>query len=186
MRTLRALLTAALSALTLLLPAAPATALPQEQAPPPACADVEGFHKLDFWIGDWEVVSPDGTPQGTNRIEKVLSGCALLEHWRGAGGDEGKSVFFYNHLSDTWKQVWITARATAVGGLKEKQLVEELEDGSVRFQGVLILPSGQSVLDRTTLTPLESGEVRQVIEYSDNGGVEWHPLFTGIYRPRET
>lgn len=161
-------------------------AIAQLAPPPPACEEIEGFHKLDFWVGEWDVVGPDGTPQGSNRIEKILAGCAILEHWEGAGGSTGKSIFYYNHLTDTWKQVWVTSRATATGGVKEKELIEELPDGGVRFQGTIALPDGSSVLDRTTLTPLPDGRVRQVIEYSSDGGEQWNPLFTGIYEPRQS
>ncbi len=176
-------LATALSLVLLTILAAPAGA---QQSAPPSCDSVPGFHQLDFWVGEWDVVDPDGEPQGTNRIEKILSGCAIMEHWEGAGGSAGASLFYYDHLAHTWKQVWVTERATAPGGVKEKRLVEELPDGGLRFQGVITRPDGHTFLDRTTLTPLDEGRVQQVIETSTDGGAEWQRRFVGIYLPRDS
>lgn len=54
------------------------------QAPPSAVAQAacegEGFHRLDFWLGEW-VVRAGGQQVGTNRIVAILGGCAIEEHW---------------------------------------------------------------------------------------------------------
>ena len=166
----------------------------QRRQPPPSCEDTPGFHKLDFWVGEWDVFSGADYSQkvGTNRIEKILDGCAVMEHWTDAGGGVGKSLFFYTPATDTWKQVWVTENATRPGGVKEKTMVdipaaEELPEGATRFQGTITRPNGSTYLDRTTLTPMEGGEgkVRQVIEVSTDGGENWRTAFDAIYVPRE-
>jgi hypothetical protein len=50
----------------------------------------------------------------------------------------------------------------------------------VRFQGAIPLPGGGQYLDRTTLTPLEDGAVRQVIEVSRDGE-SWRTVFDAVY-----
>jgi len=148
------------------------------------CDSVPGFHALDFWVGQWEVV--DSTRQrhfGRNRIEKVLDGCAVTETWMADGGGDGMSLFYYNALTDVWKQVWVTENATRPGGLKEKRLVARFEDGSIRFQGELPRQDGGTYLDRTTLTPLPDGAVRQHIEISVDGGATWRTTFDAHYLP---
>lgn len=149
------------------------------QGAPPACGEVPGFHALDFWLGEWEVRIGDRLA-GSNRISPILDGCAVREEWTGASGGRGESLFYYLPATDEWKQVWVTARATASGGVKEKRLVERLDDGSLRFQGTIATPDGGSYLDRTTLTPLEGDHVRQVIEVSRDGE-EWTSVFDAIY-----
>lgn len=144
------------------------------------CDDHEGFQRLDFWLGEW-VVYVGERRVGTNRIEKILAGCAIMEHWTDAGGGEGKSLFFYNPTTDHWKQVWVTQDATRPGGLKEKELIERFESGAVRFQGEIPLPGDRSYLDRTTLTPLPDGSVTQVIEVSRDGGQSWDVSFDARY-----
>lgn len=147
----------------------------------PPCEEVEGFHRLDFWVGEWDVYVGE-RKVGTNRIEKILDGCAIMEHWAGAEGSEGRSLFYYSAPKDEWKQVWVTSNATRVAGLKEKTLIERFEDGGVRFQGRIPLPDGTEAIDRTTLTPLPDGTVRQLIEASMDGE-EWRTNFDAIYRP---
>jgi hypothetical protein len=150
--------------------------------PTPRCADEDVYGVLDFWIGEWDVYVDDKLV-GENRIEKILSGCAVLEHWRGAGGGEGKSLFYVSGRG-TWKQVWVTEWATRPGGVKEKTLQVVETPDTVRFQGRMVLPDGGSYLDRTTLTRLASGEVRQVIETSTDDGESWTAGFDAIYRRR--
>ena len=53
----------------------------------------------------------------------------------------------------------------------------------MRFQGEIALPSGNTCFDRTTLTPLEEGKVRQVIEVSRDGGQKWRVTFDAVYVP---
>ncbi len=166
--------TAGLLAVSVFLLSAPL----QAQTP---CAEVAGFQVLDFWVGEWTVVDAEGTAQGVNRIEKILEGCALLEHWTGSEGSEGKSLFYYMPATDQWKQVWVTQQATRTGGLKEKQLIETFDDGGVRFQGEIPIDATRTYLDRTTLTPLSDGRVHQVIEYSTDSGQTWNMAFDAFY-----
>jgi hypothetical protein len=157
--------------------------LAETAAPKPSCDDPP-YRLLDFWVGEWRVVDEAGVHQGDNRIEKILNGCAILEHWTGNGGSEGKSLFYLDRAAGHWKQVWVTDNATRPGGLKEKHLIEKLEQGAVRFQGVIQRPDGSSYLDRTTLSPQPDGSVRQHIQTSADDGVTWRAGWVGIYRPQ--
>ena len=151
-------------------------------AAPPACGDAPAGRWLDFWIGEWTVTA-GGQHAGDNRIERAAGGCALLEHWQDRRGSTGVSLFFFSPASATWRQVWVTDRAAAPGGVKEKELVARYPDGSVRFQGAW--RAGDAVvLDRTTLTPRPDGSVRQLIETSRDGGATWTAGFDAIYTPR--
>jgi hypothetical protein len=153
-----------------------------QSASPESCVENDAFSALDFWIGEWTVHVAD-QQVGTNRIEKILNGCAVVEHWVDVGGGRGQSLFYYIPADDEWKQVWVTEQATVTGGVKEKRLVARLADGSVRFQGEIALPQAGSYLDRTTLTPLPEGRVRQHIEVSRDGGATWTTTFDAEYRP---
>jgi len=142
---------------------------------PESCSGAE-YHALDFWLGDWKVTSPEGEKQGTNHIQAILGGCAIREQWTDVMGGQGESFFYYDRSLARWKQVWVTSRGT----WKEKTQVDG-PSGAVRFQGQVPRPKGGTVLDRTTLTPLPDGGVRQVIEVSADGGKTWQP-WEGIYR----
>ena len=155
----------------------PTAAASASQALDAGACDTEPYHQLDFWVGSWDVRLADGRQVGTNVIEKALDGCAIFEHWRDVGGAEGKSLFYYHRVQKRWKQIWVTDS----GPVKEKEMVEA-PPGSVRFQGALPLAEGGSILDRTTLTPLPDGRVRQLIEQSSDGGTAWRTGFEGYYR----
>lgn len=148
-----------------------------------SCNDDPGFHELDFWLGDWTVKA--GTRVvGTNRIVKILNGCAVMENWVASDGSEGKSLFYYDSNQKTWHQVWVTDAAYAPGGLKEKTLVEHLRGGGLRFQGEITRADGGSYLDRTSLIPRSDGTVRQWIQVSTDGGEMWTSVFDAIYERR--
>lgn len=152
-----------------------------QDAPPTACEDSPRYHELDFWVGEWKVYVGDDLA-GHNRIEKTLEGCAIIENWSARDGGEGKSLFFVDY-DGHWAQIWVSQWAMTPGGVKEKVMVTDPPAGSVRFQGVIRHPDAGSWLDRTTLTPLENGTVRQLIEISQDNGATWNPTFDAIYRP---
>lgn len=165
-------------------PLAPRSSDAAPAADAPACASHPVFAMLDFWIGDWEVFA-GGAKVGDNRVAKALQGCAIAESWSAADGGAGQSLFYVDPAEMRWKQVWVTGRALAPGGLKEKRVVETLPGGSLRFQGVVRDQAGRSWLDRTTLAPLPDGTVRQHIEISTDEGASWTTSFDAIYRRRQ-
>lgn len=136
------------------------------------------FHQLDFWVGSWDVVGTSGEKLGSNRIDRILNGCAIQENWSESSG-EGKSLFYYQPAEKRWRQVWVTDTATEPGGVKEKHAVA-VEAGGMRFQGELVI-GGRIVLDRTTLKLQPDGRVRQSIETSADGGVTWKTQFDALY-----
>ena len=170
-----------ISVLIVQVAAAPVPAVAEQE--PATCSTTAGFQRLDFWLGHWDVYVGD-RKVGENHIEKILEGCAITEHWQGSGGGGGRSLFYYLPASDTWKQVWVTGQATRPGGVKEKTLVEEMAGGGVRFQGEIVLSSGRTYLDRTTLTPQDGGRVKQVVEVSRDGGTSWKTTFDAVYIPQ--
>jgi hypothetical protein len=147
-----------------------------------ACGSPE-YHQLDFWVGTWEVTSASGEKLGTNRIERILKGCAVQENWSEPDGAEGKSLFYYAPDAKRWNQVWVTDSATDLGGLKEKHSIAADHDG-VRFQGELLVAGGKTLLDRTTLKLQPDRRVRQTIETSADGGATWKVQFDGFYSRR--
>jgi hypothetical protein len=137
------------------------------------CRPSPRMHALDFWIGNWDV-SQGGQLVGTDTVESIHNGCAIVEHWRDVEGGEGSSLFYYDPSADVWKQVWVTDQALRLGGMKEK--IEQKDFTSsmrTRFQGAI---------DRTTLTREADGRVHQLIERSIAGGKSWRTTFDAIYQ----
>ncbi len=49
--------------------------LPVAAAEEPRPCSAPAHHQFDFWVGEWEVRTPDGALAGTNRITGILGGC---------------------------------------------------------------------------------------------------------------
>jgi hypothetical protein len=155
----------------------------QAQTALPPCASDSAYAVLDFWVGQWEVFVGD-QKVGENRIEKILNGCAITEEWIDSRGSRGHSLFYLLPATGRWRQVWVTDQAMRRGGVKEKEMIAHLPNGVVRFQGTIALPGGENYLDRTTLTPVAPGEVRQVIQISTDQGESWQTTFDARYLSR--
>lgn len=174
---LAAALVAAL-ALTTAAAAQQETPTPTTESPPPAaakpCAGPE-YRQFDFWVGDWEVTQPDGTPAGTNRIERILDGCVLQENWEGVDGSRGESYNLYSASDGHWHQTWVDKSGTLLlldGGL---------EDGKMVLRGTRKGPGGRQLTDEISWELLDDGRVRQHWRVSPDGGESWRDLFIGLY-----
>ncbi|MCF7689772.1 MAG: hypothetical protein K9M98_12265 [Cephaloticoccus sp.] len=144
------------------------------QAPtPPAEA-----HQFDFWIGEWNVTTPDGKTAGTNSIRPISGGFGLLENWQGTGGGSGKSLNTYNRAKGQWQQFWV-----GQGGVLELSGGLDVQ-GRMVLQGTSVTPRGTS-LNRITWTPNKDGTVRQHWENSRDQGATWQTVFDGLYTRKE-
>ncbi|MEP6739775.1 MAG: hypothetical protein ABJA61_05320 [Caldimonas sp.] len=146
------------------------------------CASEPELSTLDFWVGNWQVCA-QGERAGSDRVSKILHGCAVGEEWTASDGSRGQGLFYYDVQAKLWKQVWLTDDALRPGGQKEKHLVARYPDGGVRFEGEIALADGRRILDRTTLRPGAQGTVMQRIEISRDGGDTWTSTFDAVYRP---
>ena len=138
---------------------------------------------LDFWFGEWRVEDETGDPLGRNNIYRMLNGCVVQERWQGVSGGVGISLFYVSPDTGKLKQVWVSGQALSPGGTKEKELVDSRLGEYVQFLGSYPLDE-ETILDRTTLTRSEDGNILQLIEISRDGGVSWESAFRGIYKRR--
>jgi len=148
-------------------------------APPAAagCAS-SAERQFDFWVGEWTVKNPDGSPAGTSSITRELDGCLIREHYRGAGGFEGESLNHYQKDSETWRQVWVDNTGQELATLDGR-----FTDGRMVLEGNRRTAQGER-RNRITWSALEAGLVRQVWESSTDGGKTWELRFDGRYFPR--
>jgi hypothetical protein len=146
------------------------------EKPEAACSDPV-MHQFDFWIGHWQVTE-NGKPAGTNNIERILDGCALLENWVGAQGSAGKSLNFYDRADGLWHQTWVDRNGDAL------ILAGKYSDGAMRLEGERPATKQQAAMrHRITWTALPGGNVRQLWESSPPGKDAWSVQFDGLYVP---
>ena len=138
---------------------------------PPAQA-----RQFDFWIGEWNVETPGGAHAGDSRIEKILNGCALMEHWTSAKGNSGKSFNNYDARKDEWRQHWIDDSGT------ETFYVGHFADKRLTFTSEEIARDGSKKLHKMSFFDLGAEGVRQWGEVSVDGGNSWATEFDLFYR----
>jgi hypothetical protein len=139
--------------------------------------DSPPFRQFDFWVGDWQVHTPDGKFTGTNRIEREYDGCVIHEHYTTEHGYRGESLNSYDAGRKLWHQTWVDNQGTLLlleGGLRK---------GSMVLEGRTIAADARRTRHRITWTPNPDGSVRQHWESTDAAG-RWVTVFDGRYTRR--
>ena len=129
---------------------------------------------FDFWIGEWQVKTPDGKLAGVNRIEREYGGCVLHEHYDTGRGYSGESLNIFDAGRKVWHQTWVDTSGTLLvleGGIKEGKMV---------LEGQTVTDPGLVTKHRITWTPNPDGSVRQLWESTDMTG-KWIAAFDGQY-----
>ena len=158
--------------------AAPAFSQNQQQTPPPPCQE-DVYRDFDFWLGTWDVTTPDGQAAGTNVISVKENGCLLLEEWTSVSGGTGQSYNYYDPGTKKWRQVWVSGFANIdyEGGLDE--------EGAMVLVGEISNRNGTTAPFRGTWTLQDDGSVEQHFEQYNPETEEWADWFIGIYRKQE-
>lgn len=139
----------------------------------PVCGD-PAYRQFDFWLGDWNVTTPDGKLVGHERVEKRYGDCVLADEFTGVQSGTGGSFNIYDRHRKVWHQTWVDSWGLLL------QLDGGLKDGRMVLSGEHVNKEGKKVLDRMTWTP-EKGAVHQLWESSADGGKTWKVEFDVVY-----
>ena len=139
------------------------------------CENAPENRQFDFWVGEWNVETTTGQPAGTSKVERILSGCALLENW--SGGGDGKSLNIYNANRKQWQQFWVDASGEV------HEYSGNLVNGEMRFEGPASDHAGNRTMRRMTFAKLDGGRVKQMGEVSPDG-TKWSVEYELIYVPK--
>jgi len=168
------------AALFAVIPAVSAQAAPS--APPsraPTKCDDAAHHQFDFWIGNWDVTTPDGKKAGTNEVISILGGCVIQEHWTDTQGSKGESYTIYDAKRGVWHQTWVTDGGNLLvneGKFAGGKLV--LTDAKLGADGK------EHVTQRWTWTKIDADHVTQIAETTTDDGKTWTVSFPGHYTRR--
>jgi hypothetical protein len=157
-----------------LLLAAPALAV---EKPLPAdiadCSDA-AYHRLDFRIGEFDVTTASGLAAGRSRVEALLGGCLLVEHWRGALAGAGQAHYYFERRTDRWRLFFVNDEGMTL------DLAAPAGRDVLVFEGLNTF--GQlSGLHRMTFAPMPQGDVRQFWELSVDEGHTWQTILDARY-----
>ena len=149
------------------------TASAQQPPAPTAqpCADAE-YHRLDFWVGRWDVYPTGKDKLVAHSLIEPVYGCGIRENWMPLNNQPGGSLSIYVPAQKHWEQFWIDSsgsRAFFSGGWNGKAMVITGEWG-----GPLV---------RMSYSKNADGSVRQLGEQSTDKGQTWKPSFDFTYRP---
>ena len=139
-----------------------------------APCDDPAFREFDFWLGEWQVNTPDGKLAGVNRIEREYGGCVLHERYDTGKGYRGESLNVYDASRKLWHQTWVDSGGTLL--LLEGRLV----DGRMVLEGRTLDEDGRPTKHRITWSSNADGSVRQLWESTDDKG-GWSTAFDGKY-----
>lgn len=144
------------------------------------CMSRPDSHLFDFWIGEWDVTTPQGQPAGRSSVQQILSQCVIFENWTDGQGGQGKSFNAYNADYGHWQQFW----TDQYGRVTEYRESERTPEGGLRFLAHQKLPNGPALV-RMTFTPVDQSTVRQLGEVSMDGGKTWKAAYDLFYHRRE-
>jgi len=154
----------------------PAAGQPILAGPPGAGCTDAAYRQLDFRLGDFEVTAAEDTPAGLSRIESLLGGCLILEHWRAAISGHGRAHFFYGRSGEAWKLVYVGDEGNILhlsGGMEGDSMVLSGINDFDTFAG----------LHQMRFFPLGGGDHKQVWTISNDGGATWTLIHEGTYMP---
>jgi hypothetical protein len=100
-----------------------------------------------------------------------------MEHWRGATGQDGMSMNFYDPSDDTWTQVYVDNGGAPVNWPRLKGGLDE--NGAM----VLLSPEGESQT-RWTWSEIDEKTVRQMAETTSDGKT-WQVVWDSYYVRKE-
>jgi hypothetical protein len=130
--------------------------------------------QFDFWLGQWEVRTPDGKLAGVNTIEREYDGCVVHERYANERGYKGESLNTYDAGRKVWHQTWVDNQGTLL------LLEGSLQGASMVLQSETVGKDGRAVKHRITWTPSSAGSVRQHWESTNEQG-QWATVFNGLY-----
>jgi tetratricopeptide (TPR) repeat protein len=142
------------------------------------CRNRKESRMFDFWVGDWDVKTPQGQPAGQSSIQLLLEGCTLLENWTDSNAGGGKSLNSYNTGIGQWQQFY-----TDQYGRVTEYRSSEWIDGTLRFSATMLTPSKR--LLHMMFKQINPDLVRQWGEVSTDDGKTWSPSFDLYYHRRK-
>jgi len=144
----------------------------------PLPCENENNTAFNYWIGEWQVTTPDGKHAGDSVIERVQDGCVLQENWRSGQSDyTGTSYNSYNRADERWEQIWLDNKG---GRLHLKGHKED--DQMILRSDAKPNKNGDASYNQITWTDNKDGTVRQYWEVITEGKPTT-VSFDGLYKP---
>jgi tetratricopeptide (TPR) repeat protein len=139
------------------------------------CLYSDEAKQFDFFVGEWNAFNPQGRLSGSTVIQRIANGCGVLENWRDAFGNEGKSINFYDPADKRWHQYWMGSNGVPL------RYAGVHSDNAIRYEGEPSTTNGVKTLTRLTFFKLDENTVRQLAENSTDDGKTWNVSYDFKY-----
>lgn len=144
------------------------------------CVSNSGNRALDFWLGQWTVSAPGGSPSATSAVALDLDKCLVVERWDGGRGHTGENLFAYSADDKSWDGMFADNE-----GRVHVFVDGKASPGVAQFSGPSRGPNGESILNRVTIHRIGANRVEQAWEKSTDGGKTWTTAFRGEYTRKQ-
>ena len=155
---------------------APSPVIPSPLPGASACSQQE-YGQFDFWLGEWDLVSPAGQSSGDrSRVSLATGDCVIEETFIPTSGG-GASRSMYDARTGEWVRIWIEPGRMLVfvaGGLDNGDMIMTGgTTGTAQFT------------NRTVWQPQANNRVRQFTQTSNDNGATWmNSGFDATYVPQ--
>ena len=122
--------------------------------------------ELDFLVGSWTVSTADGLVLGTSVVRTDLSDCLIEERFESSKGYQAVSFTYLDRVEQRFYRTYIDSEAERL------ELSGDFASGALVLSGTDGVPGGRAQ-GRVTFEPVSTGDVRQTVEISRDGGVTW-------------
>jgi hypothetical protein len=141
-----------------------------------SCATNSANRQLDYWLGNWKVGPRDSPGNAHSTVTLSLDKCLIIENWDGGRGHRGRNIFGYSADDKSWYGMFADNE-----GRVHVFASGKVADGTAEFEGTSRGLKGESVLNRVKVIRLNSNEVEQTWEKSNDNGATWNVVFRGEY-----
>ncbi len=135
----------------------------------------EASQQLDFWIGEWEVSSQQGTKLGTSLVAKKDKGKAISETWLATGGSSGTSLLYFDPSEKKWHLVCVMDQGEIFRGSGS------IQERTLSMEGDHIRGDGSKGRFKLTLLRQDQDKIRYSIEVSSDDGKTWRLAHDAVY-----
>lgn len=140
------------------------------------CASNTAARQLDFWLGNWNIVTPGAPGNSTSNVHLALDKCLIVEDWNNGQGHSGVNMFGYSPEDKSWHGMFANN-----DGHVHVFPDGKVSAGSAEFHGPSRGPNGETVMNRIRITRVAADKVRQIWEKSTDNGANWRTVFEGDY-----
>lgn len=143
---------------------------------PDSCTANPANRQLDYWLGNWKIGSVGSPGNGHSTVSLSLDKCLVVENWDGGGGHYGQNAFGYSADDKSWYGMFADNE-----GRVHLFTSGKASDGVAEFEGTSRGPNGENVLNRVKIIRVNSNQVEQTWEKSNDNSATWNVVFRGEY-----